>query len=448
MAPRSLPVSTLYIPYLSAAPDRYTGIAIANPSETPATVRASGRDAQGALLWSQDAVVPSDFALAGKAQAARLEREIFNLPVDARLSGSVTLESDSPDLQAFFLAGDPAKTFLDGAEAFTRGFKRLYFVEVLQNADTTTEIHLMNTKDVPVAVDLTLADQHGYVLGRPIQRTIPARGKIGEPVSSLFGFTGALGSAHVIAAASDDALAGFGLIRQANAIFGLNAQTADDAGPVLYSPQLAIGDLGLHFDTRLNILNVGGAGTTATVALLGEDGSPLGPSKPVSIEAGGHFSADASSLFALAHGQGYIRISAAGGKLLGNVVFGDGDPASSRLGFAAALPLSGSGSRSFLFAHIAQGAGYYTGVAFLAPNGAKLTIDAYDAGGIMIGSAAHDLAPGQRLVSLLQGLIPDTAGQVGGYVKVVSDQPVIGFELFGTADGQLLSAVPPQRLLR
>jgi hypothetical protein len=451
VAPRTVPVQTLYFPYLRASPTIYTGIALANPdSTTPATARISARDPAGALLWSQDAMIPANLTLPGGTQIAQLERQIFNLPSDTNQSGSVTVESDNADMQGLFLTGDFAGTFLDGAEAFTRGYSQLYFVDVLQDANTSTEIHLMNIDDVPATVDLTLCNGDGSLQVGPIKRIIPAGGKIGESVATLFGFSGELHSAHVKASTTDEALAGFELVSQPSEIFGLNALPLENAGSVLYSPQVAVGDLGLHFGTRLNIVNVGEGSTTVTIEILDEDGRPLvGVTQPVELLSGRHISLDVSSALGLHQGQGYARVSAsAGGKLLGNVMFGNGDPTVSALQFGAAIPLFASGAQSFLFAHLVQGSGFYTGVAFLAPTGAGVTVEAFDSNGSAKGSTSFGLVPGQRLASVLSGLIPETNGQVGGYVKVTSDQPLFAFEMFGSMDGQLLSAVPPQRLAK
>jgi hypothetical protein len=409
----------------------------------------SSRDTRGALLWSENATVPADFTLAGGAQLALLDRQIFNLPFNVDYAGSMTVQADIPNLQGFFLSGDFACTYLDGAEAFTQGYRQLFFVDMMQNAETSSEIHLMNIRDYPVSVDLKLVGQNGSFLTVPTQTIIPAGGKISGSISSLFGIGGELHSAHVSASSSEDALAGFGLIRQPEALAGLNALPAENAGSLLYSPQFAVGDLGLPMNTRLNVVNVGDSRALISVALLDEGGKPLVPDTKVSVESGGQFSLDVGSTFGLEPGQGYIRVSAPeGAKLLGNVLFGSGDPTTSRLNFEAAVPLFSSGTRNFIFSHIAQGSGYYTGLAFLAPDGARITVEAFDRDGAARGpSATLDLAAGQRVVSLLSQLIPETDGQVGGYVKVTADRAIMGFELFGSTNGQVLSAVPPQRLL-
>jgi hypothetical protein len=79
--------------------------------------------------------------------------------------------------------------------------------------------------------------------------------------------------------------------------------------------------------------------------------------------------------------------------------------------------------------------------------GAEIRIEVFGQKGLVTGSSSVNLLPGQRKVSLLRDLIPSTAGQTGGYVKVTSTNPVIAFELFGATNGKFLSAVPPQRVL-
>jgi hypothetical protein len=450
VAARAPQTSALYFPYLKASAGQYTGIALANAAlDIPAVIRVSARDFQGALLWGADAAVPADITLGGGMQTARLEREFFNLSFGNNYSGSLVVVSDSPSVQGFFLTGDFAGTFLDGAGAFTRGYRQLVFLDALQDAGTSTEIHLLNIKDSPVPVDLTLVASDGSVLQRVAKKVIPARGKIGGTISNLFGIKSDLGSAHVTAIANDEALAGFSLIAQPAAIAGLNGVPIEDAGSVLYSPQFSIGDANFPMETRLNVVNAGDVGTQVSVALLDADGKPFSAeTKTVVVGAGAQFSFDLRSTFMLKPCDGYIKVNGEkGSRLLGNVMFGSSDPTSGTVKYQATIPLSAVGSQDFLFCHIAQDSGYYTGLALLAPDGARITVTAFDRNGAPIGKAVmRDLAPGQRLVLLLSELIPETEGQLGGYVKVAADHPVIGFEMFGSANGQVLSAVPPQPL--
>jgi hypothetical protein len=448
VAPRTLPSAMLYFPYLRASASIYTGIALANPTQSAsAMARIYARDVSGALVWSDGAIIPADLTLPPGGQVAQLERQVFNLPPSADLTGSMTVESDNAGLLGFTLTGDFSGTVLDGGVPFTQGYQQLYFADVLQDQNTVTEIHLMNIGDVSAAVDFMLISADPNLVIGPIRRVISPGGKIGEAVSSLFGYSGKLHSAYVSASAQNAVMAGFGLVKQPGATFGLNALPAESAGTVLYSPQLAVGDYGLHYETRLNLINVGVAKTTVTVDVLDERGTHLAPSlKFVDLPAGGQVSMDVGTAFGLQQGQGYLRVSSsAGGTLMGNVMFGDADPTRGVLNFGAALPLFSTGSQNFIFAHLAQADGYFTGVAFLAPNGANAKVEALASDGTSMGIAWLDLRAGERTASLLSGLLPNTAGQMGGYVRVISDRPLIGFELFGSVNGQMLAAVPPQR---
>jgi hypothetical protein len=449
VSPRSLPARNLYFPYLVASPEQYTGIALANPTPTPATTHISARDNQGNLIYDENSIVPADLTVGDGAQVARLERQIFNLPAGARQSGSITVESDNNNLQGFILTGDLNGTFLDGAEAVTHAHRELYFLDIIQNSNTSTEIHLMNVSNDPVTVQLSLVGSNGALLRSAVSRTIPARGKVGESIGALFGSLDQISSAHVRAVAPDEALAGFLFIRQSGTVFGTNAAPASNAASVLYSPQLAAGNFGVNFSTRINVVNVGNSAAAVSLTIFADSGAtlptPNNPS-PVSIPAGGHLSLDALTYFGFsAATQGSIRIAgSSGAKLLGNILYGDGDPTRTRLNFGAALPLSSSGSTAFLFSQVAQAQGFYTGVAFFAPEGANLLVEVFREDGSPSGSRDLTLAPGARVVSLLLDLIPGTRDQVRGYVKVTANKPVIGYEVFGATSGQFLSAVPQQ----
>jgi hypothetical protein len=59
------------------------------------------------------------------------------------------------------------------------------------------------------------------------------------------------------------------------------------------------------------------------------------------------------------------------------------------------------------------------------------------------GGLEFVLRAGERLSRTLLELVPESAGQVGGYVLVQSSLPLIGQELFGNNSLDYLSAVPP-----
>ena len=75
-----------------------------------------------------------------------------------------------------------------------------------------------------------------------------------------------------------------------------------------------------------------------------------------------------------------------------------------------------------------------------------MTIEIIAANGELVGQATRVLEAGKRLSELTSQLVPDSAGQAGGYVLIRSDQPLIAQIIFGglgPAGITLFSAVPP-----
>jgi len=128
-------------------------------------------------------------------------------------------------------------------------------------------------------------------------------------------------------------------------------------------------------------------------------------------------------------------------RLAGSVRFSSGDGYGS-----AVLPLYIPPSQEFIISHVAQAKGYFTGVAMMnpSPNPAKYTLEVFREDGALVGSHAGALKPGEKFAKLVYELVPASAGQIGGYIRVRSDLRLVGFSLFGTDDGLSLSAIPAQ----
>jgi hypothetical protein len=137
-----------------------------------------------------------------------------------------------------------------------------------------------------------------------------------------------------------------------------------------------------------------------------------------------------------------LKINSDGIGIVGDVLFGFGKPPTA----AANLPLQSEPFIHAVFSHVANGAGYYTGLALYNPNpeSVTITVEIYDTEGRLTGTGSFTLASENRTAKLLNELIPSTDGQVGGYAIVRSTLPIIGQQLFGSSNLSLLSAVPPK----
>jgi len=114
---------------------------------------------------------------------------------------------------------------------------------------------------------------------------------------------------------------------------------------------------------------------------------------------------------------------------------------------SAALPLLIPPASEFIFSHVAQGQGYFTGVAMMNPNPEPVafTLEVFKNDGTLVGSYTDSLQPGEKISKLLYQLVPASGRQLGGYTRVRSELPLVSFSLFGTDDGLSLSAILPQK---
>jgi hypothetical protein len=142
--------------------------------------------------------------------------------------------------------------------------------------------------------------------------------------------------------------------------------------------------------------------------------------------------------------QGYIQILSNGVRLAGSVVFGDPDKST----FSAALPMVSRLEDSIVFSQVASNETYFMGIAIINPNGTavNVTLELYTDKGDLIASTGFPLAGGQRVAKLLTQYLPELEGEnlSSGYARILSDQGIAGFALFGTQDLSVLSAIPPQ----
>ena len=114
-----------------------------------------------------------------------------------------------------------------------------------------------------------------------------------------------------------------------------------------------------------------------------------------------------------------------------------------------AIPLQPVQNSKFVFSHVARGYGFSTELAIVNSGSepATLVLELRNPDSELLGTVGPlALAPGNRLVGLIAQLFPESEELSGGTVKVLSDAPVTGVELFYGDDLRVLSAVPPQRI--
>jgi hypothetical protein len=210
--------------------------------------------------------------------------------------------------------------------------------------------------------------------------------------------------------------------------------------------------------TKISLTNPNNNPVTVELAARSGEGGLVKAPVTVSIPSWGQYNGDAASVFGFPPGSqvtGYItaRVVSGAGGIFGHVVFG------TTAGAIAALPIQTQGSKGMVFSQVAQDNTYFTGLTLMNPSSsisANVRVEVFDASGGVLGSSDQigdrwpRIQPGERRAQLIHEIVPGVLGRSAGYIVVTSDQPIIGFELFGgvTSAGQIpfLAAVPPQPL--
>jgi hypothetical protein len=87
----------------------------------------------------------------------------------------------------------------------------------------------------------------------------------------------------------------------------------------------------------------------------------------------------------------------------------------------------------FLFPHVAHGPGLFTGLCFTTnSSAATITIEIYEAAGGTPKTRTLTLGPNQQLGRLISELVPGITTQMGGYIRIRSDQPIWSWEVYGS----------------
>ena len=122
--------------------------------------------------------------------------------------------------------------------------------------------------------------------------------------------------------------------------------------------------------------------------------------------------------------------------------------------FLASLPMIQEGRKETLLLHVAQSAALrmFTGISILNAEAiaAQVTVQAFSELGDKTAERTFALEPDHRVVDVLDGATFFGSGfeQVKGHLKILSDQPVVVFALFGDLDSRFLSAIEGQAPIR
>jgi hypothetical protein len=99
-------------------------------------------------------------------------------------------------------------------------------------------------------------------------------------------------------------------------------------------------------------------------------------------------------------------------------------------------------SREITFPHVAHANGLFTGLALVAgEKAATVSVDVFPPDGSAPRSSTRTLNANQHVGQLISELVTGITTQLGGYIRIRSDEPIWAWEIYGSAD--LLASGPP-----
>ena len=443
----------LYMPILQATNTADLGLALCNPTLSDATVILTAHGLDGKAIAGQDITNPVSLIVPASGQRALRAAEIFGPGISGK-TGWVELESSTPAVKGFFLLFDAGLTFIDGAELATASATRLIFPRVSVTQDSATNIVVINTAASGLEPAITLYDNTGHLVARDVIGLEPFGGFSGS-ITSLVRVDAGFDGYAVIDAASTPfssmpaSLVGFETYRNQSdiaLISGLPESAMLRSGFITHFASQG------GFQTRLTLVN---HSAQAQVVKITADGlkagaqfrTPTSATAERTIPANGRLQESDEQLFsltgeALIVGSLHFEVQGDTRGLIGYADFGTTDGV-----LLSAIQAQGAGFSDLYFSHIAEGAGFYTGMAFLNPNtqSSWVTLDVFDREGRRVDSTVFALAAGERRSQLVSELLPSVANQLGGFVHVTASRPILANQMFGSR-GKLtfLANVAPQ----
>lgn len=428
--------------------DNYTGIALTNPLNYRVRATLTAYDNDGNVIGGTDIANPVTVDLPRRGQYAKLASEVFGESFNVLSGGTIRVVGRTNTLEGFYMTGDGPK--LDGAIGNMAGTIGWYLPVVFHQGVTPfNTLEFYNPGDTDVTLNLKLMNSDGTQVATAT-KTLGAATSFSGDVTEVFG--GALSSftGGYIKGDSDAALivkGTFGNEMESNVLQAIPANSL-----VSYSvPHFASG---APYTTELTIVNTNpSVAADLTITLLNDSGMPMVDPVAAQISPGKQWVKTIADLFPNLGSDlktGSIRIDVTPYRrgpfstvpaLTGAVRFANVDGSAS-----ATIPLVLATSKDFIYSHIAQSADWFTGVAVLNSNSTavSMTLDVYQKDGTKTGTYSAQLQPNQRFSQLIYELVPASAGQSGGYIRISSSANLSSVSFFGSGDGRSLSLIPPQ----
>lgn len=405
------------------------------------------------------------------------------------------VDVDGTGIVGAFFIGDRGMKRLDGSAWIAESSNRILIPEVRFEGDTLTEVSVANPNLVTKTVHVELINDRGQLVER-YTRTLAPRGMlsdfVGNPGSESLGISvmfqdpvfepchGIPGdeeedenenqdeedgddalhcgfeSGYIIVTtelddgSEDDGAKGLGVVAYEHYFDGERMSSLrgipipDQFGGTTrhYVPQVVAFQ---GCSTYVNLVNPTRKWMNIDLYLKGDQGQDLASPANLTLRAGHSIRPNLVDLFGLTDTgtlvTGFLVIETDVAGLMGDAELQlfDGKGMTT-------VPLASAPSKEMVFPYVPASPYFFTGLALVntADVEANVVIETVNPDGSLVHQANFIFPPNTRISKMLGEYAEGFRKQKGGYIKVFSDQPLVGLELFFKGDFEVLSAVEAQ----
>ena len=379
-------------PSVSESEGSFSGLALLAETAMDVVLRAINTD--GAVPMGLGVRNPTAIQLEPGQQRARLVSEIFGL---SDFDGWIELEASENNLRSYTATGANDLSEFDGASPAVPATDFFFF-----HAGANAILINPSTQSVTA----TITDLN---TGQSSPLDIPPRSRRTTPLAGPVRITAPTPIARVERFGTDGNL-------------GLG-ESVSDPGTSLIFPHAVVGG---GYRSWISLANASFETSSATITFGSRTSSvPLGGRAVKRVSLGELFPVSATEIETDA-----VRVDVTG-------FFGGGKVAAvidieTDQSVVTIAPVEAA--TEIVFPHVANEKGFFTGIAIAAVgSAAEVTIEVFDASGMQSGSGTVSIPANGHVARLLNELIPGFGNQSGGYIRLISDQPVAAWEIYGTA---------------
>ena len=454
----------IFVPRLLSDEEFFTGIALTNNSSQEATLIARGVGPSGSQLLNdpdtdatQDFTTPQTITLGAGQQTSFTIRELIEATPESTVDAWLDIDSDQFAMAGFFLVGDLQLQRLDGGLVNFNPSAELVLPEVRVSNGFRTEITVLNPNLTPVDVELSLINSEGetleeivFLLGgnfvfRGFLRDADPEDNITDalfPDTTFQDFIG--GYVRIFSEEGVIAFERYFDNQQLASLNGIPVGSDVELPLELYLPQVvAFADS----ETLVNLVHSGTESASVTLSLKGDQGEDLAAPVNLEMEPAQSIKRNLVELFNLVDPgsafSGWVLIETDVAGIVGNAELHSVSGQT-----MTAIPIQMSPMGSFVFSHVAQGLGFSTSLALLNPGPATaiVQVEVHASDGTLLDNLSISIAPSNRELRFLKDLFPNLPDLLGGYIKVSSDQNIIGLEFFHADNLDFLASLPAQSI--